>query len=247
MRPLRASLLLLASAATVLALAPAGPADAATWGHSPAAALVPGTAAAALVPGTAAAALVPEPAAAADTLIFVVAEEGNEARYRVREQLARLDFPNDAVGVTRGIQGRIMLTSEGDVVSEGSRFLIDLHGLESDSDRRDNYLRRRTLDTEAHPDAIFVPTNIRELPVPLPESGEATVIIEGDLTLRGATRPVEWTAELEFWEGAILGQARTSFTFGEFDLEVPSVGSVLSIRDEIRLEFDVRMVPEGGT
>lgn len=181
---------------------------------------------------------------AADTVTFVVAEEGNQARYRVREQLARLDFPNDAVGVTTEVQGRVMLTESGEVVSEASRFVIGLDALQSDSDRRDNFLRRNTLGTDEHPDAIFVPTAIQGLPNPIPSSGEQTLTLDGDLTIRGVTRPVSWTVDAEFWEGAVFGQARTNFTFGDFDLEVPSVGSVLSIRDDIRLEFDFRLLPE---
>jgi polyisoprenoid-binding protein YceI len=195
-------------------------------------------------PGAMSGAFASSPAASADTVIYVVAEEGNQARYRVREQLARLDFPNDAVGVTTAIQGRVMVTESGEVVREASRFVIGLTGLESDSDRRDNFLRRNTLGTDEHPDAIFVPTAIRGLPNPLPSSGEETLTLEGELTIRGVTRPVSWTVDAEFWEGAVFGQARTNFTFGDFELEVPSVGSVLSIRDDIRLEFDFRLVPE---
>jgi polyisoprenoid-binding protein YceI len=182
---------------------------------------------------------------ATDTLVFMVAEEGNQARYRVREQLARLDFPNDAVGVTTGIQGHLMVTSEGEVVREGSRFVIDLAGLESDSDRRDNFLRRNTLGTAEHPEAIFMPTDIRGLPNPLPPNGEAALVLVGELTIRDVTRPVQWEVEAEFWEGAVIGQARTRFSFGDFDLQIPRVGSVLSIRDDIRLEYDFRLVPVG--
>jgi hypothetical protein len=35
---------------------------------------------------------------------YVVAPQGNEARYRVREQLVGLDLPNDAIGFTAGKQ-----------------------------------------------------------------------------------------------------------------------------------------------
>jgi polyisoprenoid-binding protein YceI len=182
---------------------------------------------------------------AADTLVFVVAEEGNEARYRVREQLARLDFPNDAVGRTSGIQGRIMVTAEGEVIAEGSRFVIDLASLESDSDRRDNFLRRNTLGTNEHPEAIFVPREVRGLAFPLPVDQEAEFVLVGDMTIRDVTRPIEWNVTAEFLEGAMLGRATTSFTFGEFGLQVPRVATVLTIRDEIRLEFDFRMVAGG--
>src|SRR5215216_6262618 len=51
--------------------------------------------------------------AAPTRLRFVIAPEGNEARYRVREQLAGVDLPSDAVGVTKGVSGQILVESDG--------------------------------------------------------------------------------------------------------------------------------------
>jgi len=205
----------------------------------------------ALVPAPIAA-VVPAPATGpvampADTLLLTVAPEGNRARYRVREQLARLDFPNDAVGETSSVSGSFMVTTDGQILREGSRFVIKLADLESDADRRDNYLRRNTLSTDEYPDAVFVPTGFRELPTPLPTSGEARFLLDGDLTIRDVTRPVTWQVGAEFTGGAVIGRAETRFTFEEMGLTVPRVGSVLSIRDDIRLEFDFRLVPLGST
>ncbi len=182
------------------------------------------------------------------------ATEGNEARYRVREQLVRLDFPNDAVGVTTEVEGRITLTSDGRIASANSGFTIGLAGLTSDSDRRDNYLRRNTLATNDHPEARFQPREFRGLDaatiVASPETNGEMVTVEfelvGDLTIRDVTRQMTWTVEAEIGAEAIRGLARTQFTFGDFDLEVPSVGSVLSINDDIRLEFDFHLVPDAN-
>ena len=120
---------------------------------------------------------------------LVTAPEGNVARYRVREQLARLDFPNDAVGETSSISGALVLDEDGSVVAAESRFEVDLRTLKSDSDRRDNYIRRRTLQTEQYPMAVFVPTAIRGAPSPLPTAGEFSFELDGELTIRG-TRAV---------------------------------------------------------
>jgi polyisoprenoid-binding protein YceI len=178
-----------------------------------------------------------------DTLTLVLAAEGNEARYRVREQLANLDLPNDAVGVTRAITGQLVLDAEGRVVPGASKFVIDLTTLESDKERRDGYLQRRTLETAQYPTVTLVPTALRGLPWPLPTSGTFAFEMEGDLTIKAVTRAVRWQVEAVAADGAFSGKASTSFPFEAFALAQPRVSVVLSVENEIRLEYDFRLVP----
>lgn len=179
---------------------------------------------------------------------FVVADEGNEARYRVREQLAGLDFPNDAVGVTGGVAGGIVIDAHGAVVAEESRFVVDLTGLKSDKERRDGYVQRRLLETEQYPVAELAPTELRGLPWPLPSSGAMSFELVGDLTVRGVTRSTTWQVSAEPVEAGVLGTAATKFTFDDFALVKPRVAVVLSVEDEIQLELQFRLVraPEPG-
>lgn len=174
---------------------------------------------------------------------LVVAGEGNEARYRVREQLASIDFPSDAVGKTSNVQGGIVLEADGRVVRDSSRFVIDLASLATDSERRDNFVRRNTLETETHPTAVFVPTELRGLRFPLPSMGDVAFTMVGDLTIRGVTRPTTWEVTAHVMNGTVSGEAKTSFTFADFELTKPRVRSVLSVNDDIRLEYTFRLVP----
>jgi polyisoprenoid-binding protein YceI len=182
--------------------------------------------------------------AAQETTRWTVAPQQNEARYRVREQLARLNFPNDAVGVTRGVGGVLVIDAEGRVASAESRFVIDMTALESDSDRRDNFVRRNTLQTDEHPTVVFVPTGLRGLAWPLPEAGAVTFQMVGELTIRGVTRPAVWDVEANVANGGISGEATTRFTFADFDITKPRVASVLSVDDDIRLEYSFLLVPQ---
>ena len=163
---------------------------------------------------------------------------GSEARYVVREQLAFLDFPNDAVGVTQDVEGKLVLGPDGTVSAGDSLIRVDLSTLQSDEDRRDNYVRNRTLGTGQYPHTDFVPTAISGLEWPLPSTGEASFSITGDMTIRDVTKEVTWETTAQFGEDSITGKATTNFTFGEFDLAVPSVAVVLSVEDNIRLEID---------
>ncbi len=170
--------------------------------------------------------------------VILEISSGSEARYLVREQLARLSFPNDAVGVTQDVSGELTLEADGTVRAESSLIRVDLSTLQSDESRRDNYVRNRTLGAGQYPYTDFVPTAISGLQWPLPSTGEASFSITGDLTIRDVTKEVTWETRAQFSEDRITGTATTNFTFDEFNLTVPSVAVVLSVENNIRLEID---------
>jgi polyisoprenoid-binding protein YceI len=172
-------------------------------------------------------------------LSYRVVPEHSEARYRVREQLAGINFPSDAVGTTRAIEGGLSLDARGHIRRSDSRFTVDLRTLRSDRDRRDNYVRRNTLETERHPMAVFIPGEVRGLPFPLPQTGTAAFELVGDLTMRETTRRVTWEATATFNGQEVDVQAKTSLRFADFGLSIPRVASVLSVEDNIHLETDL--------
>jgi polyisoprenoid-binding protein YceI len=172
-------------------------------------------------------------------LRYRVVADRSEARYRVREQLAGISFPGDAVGTTSAIDGSIAFDAQGRVRPSDSRLTVDLRALRSDRDRRDSYVRRNTLETERHPTAVFIPSEVRGLPFPLPQTGSASFELTGDLTIRDTTRRVTWEAAATFNGQKVNVQAKTSFRFADFDLSIPRVASVLSVEDTIRLETDL--------
>ncbi len=167
-------------------------------------------------------------------------QEESEASYRVREQLARLNFPNDAVGVTEGVSGSIVLGDDGSVL-EGSEIVVDVSQLQSDESRRDGYLQRNTLESDTYPEVVFVPTELRGLTFPLPASGEAELEILGALSVRDVTRDVVWQGTAMFEGAQVAIAASTSFTFSAFEIEKPSVMSVLSVADDIVLEVKLML------
>ncbi len=172
-------------------------------------------------------------------LRYGVVADRSEARYRVREQLAGFSFPNDAVGTTTAIQGSIAFDARGRVLSSESRFTVDLRTLRSDEARRDNYLRRNTLETDRYPTAALVPTEVRGLGIPFPQTGTVSFELVGDLTIREATRRLTWEATATVNGQEVTIRARTAFRFADFGLRVPRVASVLSVEENIQLETDL--------
>ena len=165
--------------------------------------------------------------------------EGSIARYKVEEVLARTGF-KVATGETGAVSGVVVFDAEGNVVAGESRIVVQAATLRTDSDRRDGYVRNRTLETDAYPEVVFRPTTIVWTEPPAGElRGVQDFTIAGDLTVKDETRPVVWNATAEFHEdGRATGQASVEFTFADFGMDKPSVAIVLSVEDTIRLELD---------
>lgn len=176
---------------------------------------------------------------------YVVATTGgNEVRYRIREQLARMPLPNDAVGKTTEIGGGISFAPDGSVIASESKFMVNVGSLTSDRDMRDNYVRGRVLEAGQYPSVEFAATSIRGLPTPLPTSGTHTFQVLGNLTVHGVTKPTIWDVSATMQNGQVTGNAATAFTFDDFELHQPRVPIVLSVGDTIRLEYDFTLVPK---
>jgi polyisoprenoid-binding protein YceI len=178
----------------------------------------------------------------AQRLRLNIAPEGNEARFRVREQLVSLTLPNDAVGRTSRISGGITLEG-GRIVKEESKFVVLLDSLVSDQSRRDNYIKRNTLQTAQFPTAEFVAVSASGLPAALPAAGDLNFKLTGDFTVHGVSKPVTWDVKGRMVaNGDFTGTATTWFRFGDFGMTVPRVAVVVSVVDSINVEVDLRLV-----
>ena len=180
----------------------------------------------------------------AGRLRYVVAPTGNEARYRVREQLVGRDLQNDAIGTTTDITGRLIVDPNGTVVRDSSTIVVQVASLKSDQSRRDAFLRRRTLETEKYPSVSLSPRTFEGISSPIAPGASATFSLVGDLTIHGVTRPTTWHVTARSDGPAVVGTATTAFTFKDFNLDQPKVPIVLSVADTLKLEYDFRFVPD---
>ncbi|MCL4562444.1 MAG: YceI family protein [Chloroflexi bacterium] len=163
------------------------------------------------------------------------------ALYRVREQLANVAFPTDAIGKTQQVSGSITISSTGAIVPAQSKIVVNLTNLQSDQAMRDNYVSRAVLQTDQYPEAVFNPTQITGLTWPLPQTGKVSFQLTGNLTIRNVTKPVTWTVTGNVQGNQATGVATTTFTFEDFSLTRPQVPVVLSVQDHITLELDLTL------
>ncbi len=247
-----ALLVLVACGAPVTAGVPSGPSQSTAAPPTPAATVSAGANSGAATAGVPSAATSVAPASptpvtsaapsagSAGTIVLTL-QPDSQASYKVREQLARVNLPSDAVGTTKAVTGELVIQPDGKIVSDRSKFAIDMTKLTSDSAMRDNYIRSNTLQTSTYPQATFVPTAVTGLPSPLPTSGDVSFKLTGNLTVRGITKPVTWDAQAKIAGSDLTGTATTVVKFGDFGMSPPTTMMVLSVVDSIALQIDFHM------
>jgi polyisoprenoid-binding protein YceI len=170
---------------------------------------------------------------------WTVAPGDSFVGYRVREKLAFLPAPNDAVGRTSTIEGTMTVSA---TAVENGTITADLRDLSSDESRRDQTIRTTGLESESFPEAIFELTS----PIDLGSTPEAgTVIettIEGTLTLHGVTNEVEIPVEARLSQSGIEVAGSLEIQFADYDITPPSVGPA-TVEDHGTMEFKVLFIP----
>ena len=172
-------------------------------------------------------------------MVFQV-QPGSKAVVRVREQLASVSAPGDAVLETSDVKGSFALRADGTFTPD-SKITVGLAALRSDSGIRDSFIKGQTLQVARFPTADFVPQRTNGLPVPLPASGEWTFQITGKMTIHGTDRDVTFDVRAKRAADSLTASAKNAPTwkFGDFGLTAPRVSSVISIVDELRLEVEL--------
>jgi polyisoprenoid-binding protein YceI len=178
------------------------------------------------------------PSAPQANAITWTVDASSKATIRVREQLVRLPSPNDALITITGAQGSFTLNPDGTFASN-SKVSVDMTTITTDDRQRTDSIRRDPLEVTRFRTSELVPKTTTGLTLPLPSTGEFTFKLIGDLTLHGVTKSVSFDVRATRADGKLIATATAnpSWKFGDFGMEPPTSFSVLSIVDEIRMEF----------
>lgn len=186
------------------------------------------------------AAQVVEVSSAAPTERYEPEPADSKVSVRVREQLATLPASSDAVLETNAVSGAIGIARDG--LTTATVLTVDLSTLRSNEARRDNYVKRLTLETDTFPTAELRVVRTIGLPAPIPRAGEWRFQLVSRMTLHGVTREVTWQVTGQRLGRILKATATTTLRFADFALERPRVAIVLSVQDEIRVEIALTAV-----
>jgi polyisoprenoid-binding protein YceI len=160
--------------------------------------------------------------------------------YRVREQLASLNAPTDAVGRTDEVTGSVVLSVGGTTVTlESGTLTANVQSLKSDNSMRDAHIQQIGLDSDDFPTAVFVLTEPVTLPSDAVSGSEVSVTLSGKMTIHGDTQQVSIPVKAQYANGVIQIVGSLTFPFSKFGMQAPDFGGFVTVLSDATLEFDV--------
>ncbi|HSL73336.1 MAG TPA: YceI family protein [Ilumatobacteraceae bacterium] len=170
---------------------------------------------------------------------WTVDSEDSIVGYRVEERIGIGTV--DAVGRTSDVTGTFEVT-DGVLVS--GEFVVEMANVQSDRSQRDDQFRTRIMDVETYPTATFVVTESIELPAETDLADAEPFPVTGDLTVRGATQPVEMGLVASIDDGRLRLTGETTIVFRDWGIPNPSLPTAMIFTaDSGVLELDLFFLP----
>jgi polyisoprenoid-binding protein YceI len=171
--------------------------------------------------------------------------DGSVAGYRVREKLAQLPAPSDAVGRTTVVTGQATIEDRsGAYRATNANFTVDLSQLKSDRAQRDNRIRSMGLETGKYPQATFAAAGPIGIPADAVNGKAVTVQADGDLTLHGVTKKVSIPLQVQRDGAQIKIVGSYQFHWSDFNMSAPSVQPFVSVTGDPLLEFELHLAKQ---
>ncbi len=149
--------------------------------------------------------------------------------------------PTVVVGTTSDMSGSFTADRQALASAQLSEIKINARTFVTDSEQRNNAIRRFILKTEddANEFIVFKPTEIKGLPEHANLGQSITFQISGDLTIAGVTKPVTFTGVMSFTtDNTLEGKAQTTVHYPDFGITVPDLPFLANVDKDTLLKID---------
>jgi polyisoprenoid-binding protein YceI len=178
-----------------------------------------------------------EPETSGEILLKIVPEE-SVVSYEVGETFLNDNRFATVIGRTSEVNGEIYANPDNPLQSRLGAFSIDVSAFKSDSDRRDNAIRRDWLESSTYPLATFVPRSITNLPETYVPGQPYSFEVQGELTVKQTTLGATFTVTAQYDQNQLSGTAETEILMSDFGVGPIRLMGMLNTEDNVKIRFD---------
>lgn len=177
-------------------------------------------------------------ATSADLENFAIVPAQTTASYSVFENLIFENKPNnDAIGTTHSVSGNFSIKTGTSPLVAAMNMQVDLRTLQTDSSRRDNYVRQNALQTDTYPYATFVSTSTQNLPASYTDGQTVQFQLTGNLTMHGKTNGEVFAVKGKVEGKTITGTATSTIYMTDFGIQPPNLANIAISQNKVTVSI----------
>ena len=174
------------------------------------------------------------PIASTGLQTFQIVSAQSTASYSVYENLIFQNKPNnDAVGTTHVVQGSFGIRTGASPLVAAMNIKVDLRTLQTDSARRDNFVRQNTLQTDTYPYATLISVSTQGLPASYSNGQTVHFQLTGNLTMHGKTNKEVFDVQGKVVDNTITGTATSTIYMTDFDIQPPNLANIAIAQNKV--------------
>ena len=165
---------------------------------------------------------------------FQIVPAQTTASYSVYENLIFQNKPNnDAIGTTHGVQGSFGVQTGTSPRINAMTITVDLTTLQTDSQMRDNYVRRNALQTDTYPTATFVSVSTQGMPTNYIDGQSVHFQLTGNLTMHGKTNKAVFDVQGKVVGKTITGTATSTVYMTDYGITPPNLANIAISQNKV--------------
>ncbi len=174
-----------------------------------------------------------------DLHTFQIVPAQTTASYSVYEDLIFQNKPNnDAIGTTHGVKGSFGVQTGTSPRIDAMTITVDLTTLQTNSQMRDNYVRRNALQTDMYPTATFVSVSTQGLPSSYTDGQSVHFQLTGNLTMHGKTNKAIFDVQGKVVGKTITGTATSTLYMTDYGITPPNLANIAIAQNKVLVTID---------
>jgi polyisoprenoid-binding protein YceI len=169
--------------------------------------------------------------------VYQISQADSEVRFELDEDLRGVR--TTVVGTTDQVAGEIAIDPSDLSTAQVGVIQINARTLTTDNNFRNRAIQNEILKTGEFEFITFAPISISGLPDSAGVGEVVSFTIEGEMTIRDVTNPVEFTVDASVDSaGRLVGTATAVVQRAEYGLKIPSVPNVANVEEEVELYIE---------
>ncbi len=165
---------------------------------------------------------------------FQIVPAQTTASYSVYENLIFQNKPNnDAIGSTHSVQGSFKIKTANTPLVASMNITVDLSALQSDAQRRDDFIKQNSLQTDVYPNASFVSVSTQGLPSSYTGGQTVHFQLTGNLTMHGKTNKEVFDVQGKVAGNTITGTATSTIYMTDFGIQPPNLANIAIAQNKV--------------